>query len=65
MPFLAVALFCGVDVDSSVLTAAALVDLGVTPETIAYVMGWGFGAVVSAYFFGWVVGVVKRLISKA
>lgn len=38
--------------------------LGVTPESVAYVFAWGFGAVILAWGLGWGIGVVKRAIGK-
>lgn len=39
--------------------------LGITPESVLAVYGWGFGAVVFFWFLGYVTGVAVDAIKKA
>ena len=42
-----------------------LLEPVLSPSDIAYVFGWGFGAVVViGYFGGYAVGIAKKLINK-
>lgn len=66
-------LVCTVDIDPcpavnvSSLTVADVIDfaaLGITPTEIAYVYGWGFAAVLGAFFVGYGVRLAIGLINK-
>lgn len=66
-------LVCTLDVDpcpAANVSTMALVDvfdpasLGITPETVAYVYGWGLAAVLGLFMVGYVVGVGVGLIKK-
>lgn len=66
-------LVCTVDTDPcppANVATMALVDafdpasLGITPETVAYVYGWGVAAVLGLFLVGYVVGVGVGLIKK-
>lgn len=66
-------LVCSVDVDPcpvANVTTMALVDvfdpasLGITPESVAYVYGWGVAAVLGLFMVGYAVGVGVGLIRK-
>lgn len=50
-------------VDSASLTNAA--DLGITPEQILFVVGWGFGVVLVGFLLGYGLGLALGLIKKA
>lgn len=40
-------------------------DVGITPETITYVIGWGFGVVLVGFLLGYVLGLALGLIRKS
>jgi len=49
-------------------TAAEVIDpaaLGITPELIVKVYGFGFGATLSMFFIGFVIAVACGLVRKA
>lgn len=41
-----------------------LTQLGITPETMLYVISWGFGVVIAGWLIGYVVGVGLEMIRK-
>lgn len=40
-------------------------DVGITPETIAYVAGWGFGVVLVGFLLGYGLGLALGLIKQS
>lgn len=49
-------------IESSTISQYA--DVGITPEQIIYVIGWGFGVVLFGFLMGWVLGLALGLIKK-
>lgn len=45
-------------------TVSTLADVGITPEQIVYVVGWGFGVVLFGFLLGYVLGLALGLINK-
>lgn len=45
-------------------TVATLADVGITPDQILYVIGWGFGVVLMGWLLGYVLGLAVGLIKK-
>lgn len=43
---------------------SSLADVGITPDQIVYVIGWGFGVVLFGFLMGWVLGLALGLIKK-
>lgn len=39
-------------------------DVGITPETIAYVASWGFGVVFLGFLLGYALGIAIGIIKK-
>lgn len=46
-------------------TIANLADVGVTPEQMIFVIGWGFGVVLFGWILGYGLGLALGLIKKA
>lgn len=44
---------------------AALEQIGITPDAVAYAFGWGFGAVIVAFGFGVACGLVHFIITSS
>lgn len=49
-------------VQSSTISNPA--DVGITPETIAYVAAWGFGVVFLGFLLGYSLGIAIGIIKK-
>lgn len=45
-------------------TVSTLADVGITPDQIVYVVGWGFGVVLFGFLLGYVLGLAIGLINK-
>ena len=45
-------------------TISTLADVGITPEQMIYVIGWGFGVVLFGFLLGYVLGLALGLIEK-
>ena len=43
---------------------SSLADVGITPEQIIFVIGWGFGVVMLGFLLGYVLGLSLGLIKK-
>lgn len=38
--------------------------LGITPQAVVHVYGWGFASVFAAFLLGWIVGIAVGLVRK-
>ena len=45
-------------------TISTFADVGITPEQMVYVIGWGFGVVLLGFLLGYVLGLALGLIEK-
>ena len=46
------------------MTESDFAALGITPESIAHAMAFGFGFILSSFVLGWVAGIVIGLVKK-
>ena len=45
-------------------TISTFADVGITPEQMVYVIGWGFGVVLFGWLLGYGLGLALGLINK-